>query len=153
MELVARTMSLRALLAVASTAIHLFVSACSTGGSFPPLPGLTGNDKDPPEVAHEADTCPTPEKCAAQLRILVSDPVRNWIGQPQSADAYANGTRLFAYRALKKKLTCDELRRALLETEAAGPALQAPRYEGARRLMSEVRGELSSEKSKRCRRT
>ena len=152
MELVARVMSLRGLLIVASIATHLIVSACSTAGSFPLLsfPGLTGNDKA--SEAHEADTCPTPEKCAAQLRILVSDPVRNWVGQPQSADAYANGTRLFAYRALKKKLSCDELRRALAETEAAGPSLQAPRYAGARKLMSEVRGELGAEKSKRCRR-
>jgi len=150
-ELVARVMSLRGLLIVASIATHLIVSACSTAGSFPllSLPGLTGNDKA--SETHEADTCPTPEKCAAQLRILVSDPVRNWVGHQQSPDAYANGTRLFAYRALKKKLSCDELHRALTETEAAGPSLHAPRYAGARKLMSEVRGELNAEKAKRCR--
>src|SRR5256885_8926141 len=49
--------------------------------------------------------CPTPEKCAAQLKILVRT-VRDWIGQPQSAEGYATGTRLFAYRALRKHLTC-----------------------------------------------
>jgi hypothetical protein len=146
-------MSLRALPAVASFAALLTMSACSTGSSFsllPGLPGLGGNENASPGATHEADACPTPEKCATQLRILVSDPVRNWVGQPQSAEAYANGTRLFAYRALKKKLTCDELRRALVETETAGPSLQGPRYEGARKLMSEVRRELGAEKTKRC---
>src|SRR5262249_40291138 len=97
--------------------------------------------------AHEADSCPTPEKCATQLRILVTDPVRNWVGQPQSADAYANGTRLFAYRALKKKLSCDELRRALVETETAGPSLQGPRYEAARKWRGDGRRKGGAERT------
>jgi hypothetical protein len=149
-------MMLRARFAVVSTAIAVIVSGCSTGSSFSLLPGLPelfGSEKAPPPVAREGDTCPTPEKCATQLRTLVKDPVRNWVGQPQSAEAYANGTRLFAYRVLKKKLTCDELRRALVETEAAGPSLQPARYEGARKLMGEVRRELSAENTKRCRKT
>jgi len=145
-------MLLRPHLAVASFAALLTVSACGTGGSFslPGLPGLGGSENASAEATHEADSCPTPEKCATQLRILVTDPVRNWVGQPQSADAYANGTRLFAYRALKKKLSCDELRRALVETEAAGPSLQGPRYEAARKLMSDVRRELGAERTRRC---
>lgn len=147
-------MMLRPHLAVASFATLLTVSACGTGGSFsllPGLPGLGGNESASPGATHEADSCPTPEKCATQLKILVTDPVRNWVGQPQSADAYANGTRLFAYRALKKKLSCDELRRALVETETATPSLKGPRYEGARKLMSDVRRELGAERTKRCR--
>jgi hypothetical protein len=150
-ERVARIMVLRVFLAVASITIALILSACSTGSSISLLPGLPqlfGTQEAPTQ---EADACPTPEKCAAQLRILVKDPVRKWVGQPQSADAYANGTRLFAYRALKRKLTCDELRRALVETEAAGPSLQPVRYAGARKLMSEVRRELGAERTKRCR--
>jgi hypothetical protein len=31
------------------------------------------------------------------LSALINDPTRNWIGQPQSAAEYANGTRFFAY--------------------------------------------------------
>ena len=139
-------MLLRPDIAVAALAAFLTLSACSSGGSFSLLPGLGGTESAPPE----ADSCPTPEKCATQLKMLVSDPVRNWVGQPQSADAYANGTRLFAYRALKKKLSCEELRRALVETEAAGPSLQGPRYEAARKLMSDVRRELGAEKVRRC---
>jgi len=144
-------MSLRVLLPIAAFAVLLTMSACGTGSSFsllPAIPGLGGNED---AEAHEADSCPTPEKCATELRMLVTDPVRNWVGQPQSAEAYANGTRLFAYRALKKKLTCDELHRALVETESAGPSLHGPRYEGARKLMSDVRRELGAERTKRCR--
>jgi hypothetical protein len=145
-------MLLRVLLRVASSAALLTLSACGTGSNYSSLlagfPGLGGNESP---ATHEADSCPTPEKCATELRMLVTDPVRNWVGQPQSAEAYANGTRLFAYRALKKKLTCDELHRALAETEAAGPSLQGSRYEGARKLMSDVRHELGAERTKRCR--
>ncbi|HSR81701.1 MAG TPA: hypothetical protein VLL28_13075 [Hyphomicrobiaceae bacterium] len=141
---------MRVLLRVASFAALLMMSACGTGSSFslPGFPSLGGSEN---EASHEADACPTPEKCATQLRMLVTDPVRNWVGQPQSAEAYANGTRLFAYRALKKKLTCDELHRALVETETAGQSLQGARYEGARKLMTDVRRELGAERTKRCR--
>jgi hypothetical protein len=113
---------------------------------------MVTNEKPSSEGSHDADTCPTPEACAAQLKILVSDPVRGWVGQSQSPDGYANGTRLFAYRALKKKLTCDELGRALTEMDAASasPSLQVARYDTARKLMSEVRHELGAERTKRC---
>jgi len=145
-------MLLRVLLRVASFAALLAMSACGTGSSFSLLPGLPGLGGSESEASPEADnTCPTPEKCATQLRMLVTDPVRNWVGQPQSAEACANGTRLFAYRALKKKLTCEELHRALAETETAGPSLQGARYEGARKLMTDVRRELGAERTKRCR--
>ena len=98
-------MLLRVLLRVASFAALLTMSACGTGSSFSLLPGLPGLGGSESEASPEADnTCPTPEKCATQLRMLVTDPVRNWVGQPQSAEAYANGTRLFAYRALKRRL-------------------------------------------------
>jgi len=143
-------MSLRVLLRVASFSALLTTSACGTGSSYSLLQGFPGLGGDESAATHEADSCPTPEKCATELRMLVTDPVRNWVGQPQSAEAYASGTRLFAYRALKKKLTCDELHRALVETETAGPSLQGARYEGARKLMSDVRRELGAERTKRC---
>src|SRR5262245_46827594 len=143
-------MSLRVLLRVASFAALLTMSACGTESSFSLLPGFPGLGGNESAATHEDESCPTPEKCATELRMLVTDPVRNWVGQPQSAEAYANGTRLFAYRALKKKLTCDELHRALVETESAGPSLQGPRYEGARKLMGDVHRELGAEKTKRC---
>jgi hypothetical protein len=81
---------------------------------------------------------------------MVGDPKRDWVGQPQSPEAYANGTRLFAYRALRKKLSCDELKRALEDMHTASSALQSPRHERVRTLASAVSQELTAEQGKRC---
>jgi hypothetical protein len=97
------------------------------------------------------DRCSMPEDCAAELKKLVKDPKRDWIGRAQSAEAYATGTRLFAYRALRKTLTCNELERALAEIDAAAPSLEPSRYARAHALMREVAQELGSERSNRCR--
>jgi hypothetical protein len=144
---------LRCFLALVSTAGLLVICGCGAPGSgFALFPGMVTAEKSSSEGSRDADGCSTPEKCAAELKIMLSDPIRNWVGQQQSPDGYANGTRLFAYRSLRKKLTCDELGRALVEIEAVSPSLQAARYEAARKLMSEVRRELSEERTKRCRR-
>ena len=79
-----------------------------------------------------------------QLKVLVDDPKRDWVGQPQSADGYADGTRLFAYRVLPKKLTCGELKRALDDTTAATALLQPARYEKVRTLATAVSREPES---------
>jgi hypothetical protein len=109
-----------------------------------------GPSPEKPEQSAEAASCPTPEACAAQLKKMVVDPKRDWIGQPQSPDDYANGTRLFAYRALRKKLTCNELRGAIEDTKAAASLLQSPRHERARALTTTVARELKSEQDRRC---
>src|SRR5262245_17531461 len=113
-------MSLRVLLAIASCAALLTMSACGTGSTFSLLPGFPGLGATEEAAASEADYGRTLWKYATRHRVRVSDPDRNGVVQPQSAEAYCNGTRLFAYRALKKKLTSDELHRALAETEPAG---------------------------------
>lgn len=81
---------------------------------------------------------------------MVGDPKRDWIGRPQSPDDYANGTRLFAYRALRKKLTCKELKGAMEDTKAAAVLLQSPHHERARALTTTVARELKSEQDRRC---
>ena len=136
---------------VATSALSglLLLSGCNSPGGFSIFAGDNVSAETVPTSEIEY-TCPTPDKCAAQLKILVSDPVRDWIGQPQSADGYATGTRLFAYRALRKKLTCGELGRALGETTAATALLQPARYENARILATTVTRELKAEHSKRC---
>ena len=63
------------------------------------------------------EICAPPQQCAVQLTVLVDDPKRDWVGQPQSADGYADGTRLFAYRALRKKLTCGELKLSMIRRQ------------------------------------
>jgi hypothetical protein len=79
---------------------------------------------------------------------MVRDPNRDWIGQPQSPDAYANGTRLFAYRALRRNLTCTELKRAREDISATRPLLEPARYARTHALMTEVARELNSERGK-----
>jgi hypothetical protein len=127
----------------------LLLSGCASPGEFS---FFTNNDgEDASATASTESICPTPQQCAAQLRTMVADPKRDWVGQPQSADGYADGTRLFAYRALRKKLTCSELKRALDETTAATSLLQSGRYEKAHTLATTVSGELKAEHGKRCR--
>jgi hypothetical protein len=82
---------------------------------------------------------------------MIKDPKREWIGQPQSPEAYANGTRLFAYRALRKTLTCGELKRALEDTKAATSSLQPAQYQRVHALTKDVDRELKSEHDARCR--
>jgi hypothetical protein len=107
--------------------------------------------ENPDKPVQTADSCPTPEACAAQLKKMVGDPKRDWIGRPQSSDAYANGTRLFAYRALRKKLTCNELKGAIADTSTAVSLLQSPDHQRARALTIAVARELKSEQERRCR--
>ena len=130
-------------------AVLLLLCGCagSENVTFPFFPVGANTPAAPPG----ADSCPTPQDCALELKRLVGDPRRDWIGQPQSVDAYAKGTRLFAYRILRKKLTCDELHRALEDTKTASALLQEARDERGRRLAADVLQELDADRSKRCR--
>jgi hypothetical protein len=68
--------------------------------------------------------CGSPEECLARLKMLTQDPDRRWIRHPQSPVELASGVRLFAYAALSKKLTCDELTLALVEIKTARDAFR-----------------------------
>ena len=126
----------------------LLLSGCASPGEFS---FFTANNSSDTETAPPTETtCQTPQQCAVQLKVLVDDPKRDWVGQPQSADGYTDGTRLFAYRVLRKKLTCGELKRALDDTTAATALLQPVRYEKVRTLATAVSRELRAEHGKRC---
>jgi hypothetical protein len=124
------------------------------------LAGCAGQDGEmpftligqPKAAVADPDVCNTAQDCAAHLRNLVKGPNRDWIGVPQSADGYSNGTRLFAYRALRKKLTCRELQLAIEDTKAAMSTLEKASYEGAHALAGEVVRELATELGNRCHR-
>jgi hypothetical protein len=121
--------------------------AGSSGTSLlPTLPFSLSSDPAPAPKG-----CQTPEACTVELRKLVKDPKRDWIGQPQSPEVYANGTRLFAYRALRKKLSCGELARALEETRQATESLEPARLQKVRSLNVAVARELQAEQTRRCR--
>lgn len=88
---------------------------------------------------------------------MVDNPKRGWVGQEQAPAAYTDGTRLFAYRALRTKLTCRELGMALSEVRAASkslagdvPGVSRDQLARTRSLNSQVEGELAKESSKRC---
>jgi len=110
----------------------------------------------PAEKAHAPD-CGSDRECLLRLKALIDDPDHHWIGREQPAADYAQGIRLFAYRALKSRLTCDELRLALKEIDAVGELYQRPvagvspdQTARVRILSAKVGGELRAERASRC---
>ena len=110
----------------------------------------------PAQVEHHG--CGSPAQCKSALKRLVDNPRRGWVGQQQAPADYTDGTRLFAYRALRAKLTCRELKLALGEVRAASkglegdvPGVSKDQLARTRNLNAQVEGELASESSKRCR--
>jgi hypothetical protein len=112
----------------------------------------------PPPRQAERGGCENAAQCKSMLKTMIDSPDRGWIGQQQSPDAYANGTRLFAYRALRKQLTCGELTSAVNELSAATRSLGGPvsgmssdQLSRTKALCSQVEGELAKEREGRCR--
>ena len=104
-------------------------------------------------------SCEQPAKCIDRLKALVSNPNRRWLKKPEEPATFANGVRLFAYMALQKKLSCDELTAALLETEnaekafrGAVPGVRPMQVVAARRLSVRVARDLQAESAARCHR-
>lgn len=133
----------------------------STPGLLDKLLGATTPAPEPvapaPAPALQKESCGTPAQCRSALKKLVDNPKRVWIGQQQSPGAYIDGTRLFAYRALRAKLSCRELNLALTETRSVSkslsgevPGASADQISRTRALNSEVESELSRERGVRC---
>jgi hypothetical protein len=129
--------------------------------STPPLAkAQTPNvPKSLPTTAANQYNCDKPEKCLDRLRVMVENPDRAWIKQPEQPAALANGIRLFAYSALHKKLGCDELASASLEVEnakktfrGAVPGVSPEQLVAVRALSARVAKELLAETAARCNR-
>jgi hypothetical protein len=95
--------------------------------------------------------------CLDRLKALLEDRERKWVGQPQSPKDHADGTRQFAYRALRARLTCKELTLAIDEIAKAIRAFAAPvaglradQVAGVRTLDAQVEDELRAEHGSRC---
>jgi hypothetical protein len=93
----------------------------------------------------------------ATLHHLVNDQSRAWIMEPATPEAYASGVRLFAFKAKKNELTCDELAQGRKEAEAARITLRSKpaslttaQVSRATMLAGEVAKELQTEMSRRC---
>jgi hypothetical protein len=102
-------------------------------------------------------SCETPDQCRGVLKTMIDNPDRGWIGKQQTPDTYANGTRLFAYRALRTRLTCSELAAAVDEVRAANksmdgpvPGMSADQLSRTRALSAQVETELATERAGRC---
>jgi hypothetical protein len=95
--------------------------------------------------------------CLDRLKTLLEDPEHKWIGQPQSLKEHADGTRQFAYRALRARLTCRELALAMDDITKAMRAFLAPvagvtadQVTRVRALDAQVHDELRAEHANRC---
>jgi hypothetical protein len=156
---------------IAGLAGLILLAGCSgpaTNG--PPHNGFGGLTGQPPQAgaATPVAAAPTPGpdklncgntvECKVMLKTMIESPDRGWIGQRQPPDTYANGTRLFAYRALRKQLTCGELTLAVTELQAASKSLGGSvsgmtpdQVTRTRSLCEQVHGELAKERDGRCR--
>jgi hypothetical protein len=105
----------------------------------------------------EAAPCSAGGTCMNQLKRMVDGTNRTWIGRPEPPQQFADGTRLFAYRALRPSLSCRELSLALTEIDTSSKkvldpasAISSERAQRVAALASDVSGELSSEHAARC---
>jgi hypothetical protein len=105
----------------------------------------------------ETSTGAEGEDSMAQLKRMVDGTNRTWVGRAEPPEQFAEGTRLFAYRALRPKLNCRELGLALTEIDSSSKRLQDPasavspeRVERVTALAADVAGELKSERAGRC---
>jgi hypothetical protein len=108
-------------------------------------------------TGQEEGGCGSVEQCALVLRLMVDDPERAWMRQRPSPRTYANGTRLFAFRALRPKLSCAELELATNEVHEAAEALRngaagvsSDQVVRVTALSAAVEEELRTEQSGRC---
>ncbi len=158
----------RRLLGLLILAPGIALCGCTGGASLPgtSVPGFLDKmfaSAPQPEpavekVAEKKSGCGTPAQCRSALKAMVDSPQRGWVGQKMPPDAYTDGTRLFAYRALRKRLNCRELSLAVDEVRAVSkslngpiPGISADQASRTRALNTEVESELIRERSARCR--
>jgi hypothetical protein len=127
----------------------------------PKAPAKAAAPKEPAKTAAasatESSACTEGGDCVAQLKRMVDGTNRTWVGRAEPPQQFADGTRLFAYRALRPKLNCRELSLALTEIDSSSKKLQDPasavspeRAERVTALAADVAGELKSEHAGRC---
>lgn len=132
----------------------LGLSGCSSLDIIVPSLALSGGSAAKCDSAVPA--------CVAErvvtLRAMTSDRQHAWIRQIEPPHGYANGTRLFAYRIVRSKLSCDNLTHGLSELRqvrasyaVAVAGLTPAEIKRTKTLIVDVSGELASEWRRRCR--
>jgi hypothetical protein len=129
-----------------------------------PKPASPAPVPAPPKPLAEGDLAAGTMRCGAGLdcvevlRAMIDDPTQSWMMRAPTPAEFSNGTRLFAYRALKTTLDCGKLRFAKAEIDWAIDTFSSNRLEGldaAHRarvaaLAEAVHAEIESEIKKRC---
>ena len=130
--------------------LGLLLTAC--GGLFDggdPKAGYSCLD-DSPECV---------EQRQMRLKAMLADKDRAWVRDAPTPQAHASGVRLFAFRARKKELSCEELAHGRREADGAAKSLRGPDGQGlspaqisrASMFAAEVSRELSTEmRARRC---
>lgn len=130
------------------------LSGCSSIESIVPSLAFSGGG------AAQCDS--TVPACMQQrvvtLRAMTSDRQHTWVRQSEPPHGYANGTRLFAYRITRSRMSCDnlahgvrELRQVRASYTGAVAGVSPAELKRTKNLIVDVSGELSSEWRRRCR--
>jgi hypothetical protein len=99
------------------------------------------------------------EQRQMKLKSMLADKDRAWVRDAPTPQAHASGVRLFAFRARKKELSCEELAHGRREADGAAKSLRGPDGQGlspaqisrAAMFAAEVSRELSTEmRARRC---
>jgi hypothetical protein len=134
---------------VFASVLALPVAACSGLGVEDTKAGFSCVD-DSPECVGQRQTA---------LNALLTTQDRSWIKEPATPQAHASGVRLFALRARKAELSCDELAHGRREADGAPKALKGAsgqdltpaQISRASMFATEVSKELSAEmRRRRC---
>lgn len=103
------------------------------------------------------DTPECVDQRQATLKSMLSDQERKWVKEPTSAKAHASGVRLFAFRAKKGELSCEELVHGRREADDVKKSLKGDtsltpaQVSRANLFAAEVSKELTAEiKKRRC---
>lgn len=109
------------------------------------------------DLQQDTTRCGVGMDCLAVLRAMIADPKQAWMMRAPTPTEFANGTRLFAYRALRKTLDCGKLRFAAAELQWAMDTFgrEVDGMDAAHRarvaaLATEVRAEIEAEIKQRC---
>jgi hypothetical protein len=121
--------------------------------------GLFGSDDSKAGMSCLDDTPQCVEQRQSTLKTMLADKDHGWVKEAATPQAHASGVRLFAFRSMKKDMSCEELAHARKEADSAGKSLHGPESKNlspaqisrATLFAAEVSKELAAEmKSRRC---
>jgi hypothetical protein len=137
-------------MAAAVGLLGMLLSACT---------GLFGPNESRAGLACLDDSPECIEQRQLTLKTMLADKNHEWVKEPATPQAHASGVRLFAFRSMKKEMSCEELAHARKEADTAAKMLRGPEGKSlspaqisrATLFAAEVGKELAGEmKTRRC---